>query len=186
MEYLRACRIYVVIVFFVLFLLANVASIASNYWLSNWINKSRSITAEIEKYYFYLIFVFFGVAQCVFTIASDFVYLVMYYFATKILHNKMLHSILQSTMEFFESTPSGRIINRFSNDVEATERGIPDSFKAFCRWVFHVAFTILVILISTPLFITVLVPILIIYIFVQVGYYFVNLNIRLKLNYNSI
>jgi ATP-binding cassette subfamily C (CFTR/MRP) protein 1 len=201
MEYLRACRIPVVIVFFVVFLLANVFSIASNYWLSYWSNKSSGNnsqhgnvsnnnataeheTAEKKKYYYYLVFVLIGVAQCVFTLASDFAYLVMYYFATKMLHNKLLHSMLRSTMEFFESTPSGRIINRFSKDVEATERGIPESFKTFCRCFFHVVFTILVILISTPLFITVLVPILIIYIFVQVDYYFVNFNIRLK--YNSI
>lgn len=201
MEYLRACRIPVVIVFFVVFLLANVFSIASNYWLSYWSNKSSGNnsqhgnvsnnnvtaeheTAEKEKYYYYLVFVLIGVAQCVFTLASDFAYLVMYYFATKMLHNKLLHSMLRSTMEFFESTPSGRIINRFSKDVEATERGIPESFKTFCRCFFHVVFTILVILISTPLFITVLVPILVIYIFVQVDYYFVNFKIRL--NYNSI
>ena len=205
MEYLRACRIPVVIVFFIVFLLANVFSIASNYWLSYWSNKSSGNssqhgnvsnnaninnatadheTAEKEKYYYYFVFVLIGVVQCVFTLASDFAYLVMYYFATKMLHNKLLHSMLRSTMEFFESTPSGRIINRFSKDVEATERGIPESFKTFCRCFFHVVFTILVILISTPLFITVLVPILIIYIFVQVDYYFVTFNIKFK--YNNI
>ena len=80
----------------------------------------------------------------------------------------MLESILKSTMEFFETTPSGRIINRFSKDVDAIEKSIPESFKALFRCLFHVLFTIFVISFSTPLFIVVLVPIVIIYIFVQV------------------
>ena len=70
-------------------------------------------------------------------------------------------------MEFFESTPSGRIINRFSKDVEATERGIPDSFKTLQRCFFQVFTTVVVVSVSTPYFMIVLVPIVIIYILIQ-------------------
>ena len=80
----------------------------------------------------------------------------------------MLESILKSTMEFFETTPSGRIINRFSKDVDAIEKSIPESLKELFSCFFHVLFTIFVISFSTPLFITVLIPIVIIYVFVQV------------------
>ena len=170
LEYFRACRISVVTIFTILFLLASIASIGSNYWLSFWTKQSDVHTddSEHKKYVFYGIFVLIGLVQCVFTLASDFVYLMMYYFATRMLHDNMLKSLLRSTMEFFESTPSGRIINRFSKDVEATERGIPESFKSFLRCLFHVLFTVLVILISTPLFFFALIPIIVVYIFVQV------------------
>ena len=70
-------------------------------------------------------------------------------------------------MEFFESTPSGRIINRFSKDVDAAERTIPESFKSLGRCVFHVLFTVLVIVYSTPWFAVTLVPMFIVYVFVQ-------------------
>lgn len=170
MEYFRACRLYLSAIYLVIFSLGNVFSILANYWLSYWSNKSQNDPkfGEDNKYFYYLIFVLLGTLQCLFTLASDFLYLVMYYFATKVLHDTMLHSILRSTMEFFESTPSGRIINRFSKDIEATERGIPESFKTLCRCMFHVAFTMIVISISTPLFLIALVPIIVIYIFVQV------------------
>lgn len=70
-------------------------------------------------------------------------------------------------MEFFESTPSGRIINRFSKDIDATERGIPDSFKTLQRCFFQVLTTIIVISVSTPYFMLVLIPIVIIYVLIQ-------------------
>lgn len=70
-------------------------------------------------------------------------------------------------MEFFESTPSGRIINRFSKDIEATERAIPEAFKSLARCAYHVLFTIMVIIFSTPLFVIALAPIIVIYVLVQ-------------------
>ena len=96
----------------------------------------------------------------------------------RILHNKMLSSIMRSTMEFFESTPSGRVINRFSKDVDAAERSIPNTFKSLLRCLFTVFYTVILITVSTPMFLITLVPIAIIYIFIQ--RYFVALKRQLK------
>ena len=70
-------------------------------------------------------------------------------------------------MQFFESTPVGRIINRFSKDIEAVETSIPDSYKSLMRCVFAVLSTVLVVSVSTPLFLIPFVPITIVYIFCQ-------------------
>ena len=70
-------------------------------------------------------------------------------------------------MEFFESTPSGRIINRFSKDVDATETQIPSSFKSLIGSLYIVFFTISIITYSTPWFLLVLVPILFFYVLIQ-------------------
>ena len=54
----------------------------------------------------------------------------MFIKATKLLHDKLLISVLKSTLRFFESTPTGRIVNRFTKDLEATEDSIPQSCKS--------------------------------------------------------
>lgn len=99
---------------------------------------------------------------------ADFLFVYMYVRASKNLHNKMLSSILRCNMQFFESTPIGRIINRFSKDIEFTETKIPESFKSSIRLAFNVFSVIAVVLITLPLFIVFLVPLFIIYFLIQV------------------
>ena len=35
----------------------------------------------------------------------------------KMIHNRMLKRLLKAVVEFFDYTPSGEIINKFSNDI---------------------------------------------------------------------
>jgi ABC-type multidrug transport system fused ATPase/permease subunit len=37
------------------------------------------------------------------------------------LHNSALYSVMRSPMAFFDTTPVGRIINRFSKDLDDSE-----------------------------------------------------------------
>lgn len=84
------------------------------------------------------------------------------------MHNKLLHSVLRGDMRFFDSTPIGRIVNRFTKDIEATEDSIPSSIKSLIECFLSILSTIIIISSSTPLFIIALVPIMVFYIFVQV------------------
>lgn len=70
-------------------------------------------------------------------------------------------------MQFFESTPIGRIINRFSKDMNAIEFLIPSAFKDFIFCAFDILTIIIMISISTPLITTVLLPISLLYFFIQ-------------------
>jgi ABC-type multidrug transport system fused ATPase/permease subunit len=87
-----------------------------------------------------------------------------------LLHKNMLHSMVRNKMSFFDSTPIGRIINRFSKDIEQIEIMIPQSYKIVIRCLFQLLITVAVITSSTPYFLLALIPMMIIYIFVQVKF----------------
>ena len=72
--------------------------------------------------------------------------------AAILFHSSMLKSILQSTLEFFEQTPIGRIVNRFNRDIDAVEKNIPDSFKPLIKLLLQILGTVLVISFNIPLF----------------------------------
>lgn len=46
--------------------------------------------------------------------------------ATKALHNTILWAMVRAPLLFFDQTPTGRILSRFSSDVEATDNKIPE------------------------------------------------------------
>lgn len=45
--------------------------------------------------------------------------------ASKNLHSRMFHALLQAPMRFFDTNPSGRVLNRFSKDMGAIDEMLP-------------------------------------------------------------
>ncbi|CAE6396795.1 unnamed protein product [Rhizoctonia solani] len=46
--------------------------------------------------------------------------------ASRLLYEKMLRSVMRSPSRFFDKTPSGRILNRFSKDIDTIDGGLQD------------------------------------------------------------
>ena len=109
-----------------------------------------------------------GFSQALFVLFAAFALAMGGILASKKLHNSMLDSIMRSPMAFFDTTPLGRILNRFSKDVYTIDETIPRSLRGFIMTVFTVVSTIIVILIATPIFAVVIVPLGFLYAFIQV------------------
>ena len=88
--------------------------------------------------------------------------------ASHILHQKMVHSIVRSPMSFFDLTPIGRIINRFSADIDTVDNVLPLTVEMWLDCVFAVVATLIVICYSTPIFLVTILPLAVVYFFVQV------------------
>lgn len=88
--------------------------------------------------------------------------------ATAVLHEKMLKNILRGPMSFFDTTPIGRIVNRFSQDIESIDLKIPESLETFLECLFGVLSTLVIIIYSTPIFASIIVPLGLIYMAIQV------------------
>lgn len=84
------------------------------------------------------------------------------------LHEDLLRHSLRAPMSFFDSTPVGRILNRFSKDIDVIDTTIPASLDFFVKCALAVLGTLFVISFSTPLFLVAVVPMAIIYYLIQV------------------
>lgn len=88
--------------------------------------------------------------------------------ASKVLHHTLLVNILRAPMSFFDTTPLGRIVNRFARDVDVVDVNIPMALRIWLGTFSGVLSTIFVISYSTPIFLAAVVPLGIFYYFVQV------------------
>ena len=48
------------------------------------------------------------------------------------LHNLILHNILRLPLSFMDVTPSGRILSRFSKDIDVVDNLLPDQITSLC------------------------------------------------------
>ena len=114
------------------------------------------------------IYAVFGAAQSVLAICSSFSLAVAGIFASRLIHHRLLVNILRLPMSFFDTTPSGRILNRFSKDIYTIDEMIPRSLSAFLRTFLTVLATIVVVSYATPLFMAVILPLTVLYVLIQV------------------
>ncbi|CAI7880577.1 unnamed protein product [Closterium sp. NIES-54] len=86
------------------------------------------------------------------------------------LHSRLLARVLRLPMAFFDSQPSGRLLNRFTRDMEQMDLQLPDTLLSYLSCLFQVVFAIMVIVIVTPPFLLPLIPLLLLYRRIQTVY----------------
>eukprot|EP00743_Colponemidia_sp_Colp-15_P009208 GILK01010051.1.p1 GENE.GILK01010051.1~~GILK01010051.1.p1 ORF type:complete len:1442 (-),score=265.93 GILK01010051.1:79-4404(-) len=106
--------------------LTEVCGVGVNYYLSYWSREDHSSQRESIRYMYYLALVL-GTLLLSFTRAHMF--LQMFVSAAASLYDSMLLKLLQVPVSFFDTTDSGHIMNRFSNDTSCMDDVLP--FKLF-------------------------------------------------------
>ncbi|PVD27620.1 hypothetical protein C0Q70_12786 [Pomacea canaliculata] len=178
--YLRAAGAVPFTASILFFLLFQAANAAGNFWLSRWTDDPFLAAANdnatlrhdynIKNDYYLMVFGMLGIAQMIALIFNNLLFWVRMVVASKILHRRLLASVLRSPMAYFDTTPIGRMVNRFSRDIETIDNNLPIIIRDFLSTGTMALVTVIVISISTPLFITLVVPILILYYFIQSFY----------------
>ncbi|XP_069129780.1 ATP-binding cassette sub-family C member 5-like [Argopecten irradians] len=90
---------------------------------------------DTERRLQYYLFIYLGsmIGILVFTILKGLVQSLMMMRSTRLLHNRALANIMKAPMEFFDANPAGRILNRFSQDLDESDVFLPIYIDALLR-----------------------------------------------------
>ncbi|CAB3223737.1 unnamed protein product [Arctia plantaginis] len=170
-HYLSSVGLYASVGTVIIYILLNSLQIGANFWLVLWSNDDNMLvngTVNTQLRDLYLgVYGGFGLAQAIMSLFSDLLPYLACWRAAKILHETLLNNILRAPLQFFEVTPVGRVLSRFSKDVDSVDNALAWQFSNSLNCVFEVIGTIFVISYSTPMFMIVIIPIGLLYYGIQ-------------------
>ncbi|KAK9456107.1 P-loop containing nucleoside triphosphate hydrolase protein [Dipodascopsis uninucleata] len=167
-EYAKAANVFGVLGFMGLLIASQGISVLGNVWLEHWaeINTEANDNPNIGMYLG--TYLFFGILASALTVVYT---LILFIFssieASKKLHNKMAEVVVRSPMSFFDTTPIGRVINRFTTDIYRVDEVLSRVFSMFFNNTIRVCFTLIIISTTTPAFIVLILPLTILYLYYQ-------------------
>uniref|UniRef100_A0A3P9BA01 Canalicular multispecific organic anion transporter 2 n=1 Tax=Maylandia zebra TaxID=106582 RepID=A0A3P9BA01_9CICH len=167
LEYVKAVGPLLSVVICFLYGCQSAASIGTNIWLSEWTNDAVTNSTAENVQMRVGVYAALGFAQGILIMIASFTLAMGNIGAAKKLHFNLLTNKFHTPQSFFDTTPIGRIINRFSKDIYVIDEALPSTVLMFLGTFFVSLSTILVIVSSTPIFAVVIVPLAVIYVFVQ-------------------
>uniref|UniRef100_UPI00358FC12E ATP-binding cassette sub-family C member 2-like n=1 Tax=Myxine glutinosa TaxID=7769 RepID=UPI00358FC12E len=163
-DYVQAMGCVLTLLTTICMLSQNLVVLAQRMWLSDW---TRDVLGNVEVGVRLGVYAALGLAQGILVLLSAMFLGRAGIRAAAKLHNRLLHNVLRLPLLFFDTTPAGRITNRFSNDIDIIDEAIPTAVRLWLVCLFSVVVTVFAVTLATPLFIVVVLPLSIFYHFVQ-------------------
>uniref|UniRef100_A0A671QU37 Canalicular multispecific organic anion transporter 2-like n=1 Tax=Sinocyclocheilus anshuiensis TaxID=1608454 RepID=A0A671QU37_9TELE len=166
-EYAKAVGPFLSLFICFLYGCQSAASIGANFWLSEWTNDAQHNRTQDQVSMRVGVYAALGISQGVLVMFSSFTLALGKIQAARKLHQTLLDNKFHTPQSFFDTTPIGRIINRFSKDIYVIDEVLPSTILMFLGTFFASLSTMIVIICSTPIFALVIGPLALIYFFVQ-------------------
>ena len=163
------------------YIINQLTQLASQWWLTFW---SSDITYQRFSMGGYMgIFAALGVAAAIFSFIRVVVMMFVGLAASRRLHAGLLKSVISAPLVFFDTTPVGRLLARFTKDIETIDTALPSTFGMLWMCIFFIIGTVAAIIFAVPYFALIMVPIMIVYWHVMI--YFRNVSREVK-RYDAI
>jgi ABC-type multidrug transport system fused ATPase/permease subunit len=140
--------------------------IFQNRWLSRW---TQSLSSGSDQSYL-LIYAALGVLSVLVCAFQHLYWARKAVDAAETFHEGALEGVLSSVIRYFDANPSGRILNRFSRDLDALEKDLSWSLEEAFMALLNSIGAIIVMLTALPFMGIVVLPVIFIYWYLQKSY----------------
>uniref|UniRef100_U3INJ9 ABC-type glutathione-S-conjugate transporter n=1 Tax=Anas platyrhynchos platyrhynchos TaxID=8840 RepID=U3INJ9_ANAPP len=178
LTYLKATGIPLCVYIVLLFMCQQALSFFRGYWLSMWTNDPVYNGTQQHTELRVGVFGALGIIQAICRFVSTAAVLLGGVIASYKLFLQLLRNVGRSPMVFFEQTPIGNLLNRFSKEMDAIDSIIPDKLKSLLGFLFNLVEIYLVIIVATPKAAMAIVPLTVFYAVFQHFYVITSCQLR--------
>ncbi|XP_023932206.1 multidrug resistance-associated protein 5 [Lingula anatina] len=182
--YFQAAGGYIISILVIsLFVISVGCTAFSNWWLSYWLRQggggvnvtvgnrtvfSDNITDNPDLDFYTLIYGMTIIAILVTTCIRGFVFMKTTLHASSSLHDSLFSKVFRSPMKFFDTTPTGRILNRFSKDLDEVDVMLPFLSEQFLQNICLILVSIGMIAAVFQWFLIAVVPLIAVFFFLYI------------------
>ncbi|XP_065356725.1 multidrug resistance-associated protein 1 isoform X5 [Calliphora vicina] len=166
-HYIKSVGIFLSMATLILNFVFQAFQIGSNLWLTKWSNDQQVANDTGLRDMYLGVYGAFGFGQVLSFIGATLCCELGGLLGSHKMFTTLFLSIMRVPQSFFDTTPQGRVLDRLANDVYVLDIIIPPTIRVCCSQMFRVLATIVVISISTPIFLAVIIPIAFLYYFAQ-------------------
>ncbi|KAL8286968.1 hypothetical protein RQP46_003974 [Phenoliferia psychrophenolica] len=162
-NYLKAANGYymVPLVLFTMVLM-QAGTLLSQFDLTWWQENKWNRTNDTEAFYMGL-YAFFGVSSALFTFIMGVMAVTLGITASQNLHRDAIDQVMRAPMSMFDTTPIGRILNRFTKDIDSCDNRLNDSSRMALAMFAQIAGSFVLIAIVDQYFLIAVVGVLVAY-----------------------
>ncbi|XP_064477021.1 ATP-binding cassette sub-family C member 3-like [Ornithodoros turicata] len=147
--------------------------VASSVWISMWSQDAPLADGSPDQHqrnFRIIVYCLFGMAQGICIWVATVILGLRALAASKSFHDSILQRIVRAPMSFFDTIPLGRIINRFSKDIDQADYQMAVVADSLLEHTTDVIGILFLICASIPFFMLAIVPCVVIYLFIRKMY----------------
>ncbi|NWV84549.1 MRP7 protein, partial [Dasyornis broadbenti] len=141
-------------------------------------NTPAPSNGSVDVNFFLIVYGCIAGANSLFTIIRAFLFAYGALRAAAVIHNRLLQRVLKATVTFFDTTPTGRILNRFSSDMYCVDDSLPFILNIFLADIYGLLGMLVIITYGLPWIGLVLLPLAVVYFFIQRYYRFTSRELK--------
>ncbi|XP_059177525.1 multidrug resistance-associated protein 1-like [Physella acuta] len=159
-----------------LFLSCFVFELVAGFWLSYWVDSpllnnhslpAHSPERHAENIYYVSIYSIWGILETVAVIIFTIIKSFRHRHVARKTYELLINSILTSPIQFFDTTPIGRILSRISSDMGVVDLTLILWMEIWLHSIFSIFCMIVAIIINMPVYLAVIIPVVLLFYFIE-------------------